>query len=123
MLLRDQHKDANFGDFLSAYVTCGSVYSVCALLSCPPFTYKYPHYTPKSASTPSSTIVFVCFSLLFLAVFVFFFFFLFLTIGMTMRLSVKQILAALVAAATATCAAVPVSTYFPWAYWAMLHVY
>lgn len=122
MLLRDQHKDANFGDFLSAYVTCGSVYSVCALLSCPPFTYKYPHYTPKSASTPSSTIVFVCFSLLFLAVFVFFFF-LFLTIGMTMRLSVKQILAALVAAATATCAAVPVSTYFPWAYWAMLHVY
>ena len=123
MLLRDQHKDANFGDFLSAYVTCGSVYSVCALLSCPPFTYKYPHYTPKSASTPSSTIVFVCFSLLFLAVFVFFFFFFFLTIGMTMRLSVKQILAALVAAATATCAAVPVSTYFPWAYWAMLHVY
>ena len=121
MLLRDQHKDANFGDFLSAYVTCGSVYSVCALLSCPPFTYKYPHYTPKSASTPSSTIVFVCFSLLFLAVFVFFFFF--VTIGMTMRLSVKQILAALVAAATATCAAVPVSTYFPWAYWAMLHVY
>ena len=73
MLLRDQHKDVNFGDFLSAYVTCGSVYSVCALLSCPPFTYKYPHYTPKSASTPSSTIVFVCFSLLFLAVFVFFF--------------------------------------------------
>lgn len=117
MLLRDQHKDANFGDFLSAYVTCGSVYSVCTLLSCPPFTYKYPHYTPKSASTPSSTIVFVYFSLHSIAVFVF------LTIGMTMRLSVKQILAALVAAATATCAAVPVSTYFPWAYWAMLHVY
>lgn len=40
-----------------------------------------------------------------------------------MHLSVKQILAALVAAVAATCAEVPVSTYFPWAYWAMLHVY
>ena len=87
---------------------------VCTLLRCLPFTYKYPNYTPRLRllhHLHCTRLFFPSSSLQSLV----------LTVEMTMRLSVKQILAALVAAAAATCAAALMSA--PLAYYAILHVF